>query len=77
MVSSMFCALDGTLVIARVALCANTIRHNAATQVTIVEFVIGNPNNLTISSGLAESACSACDRDRFTRGQQKRVAHVG
>src|SRR6266576_3874496 len=50
---------SGTCFILRVASCANMIRHKATIQLTIMEFVIGNPRKLVISSAFCERPCSS------------------
>ena len=52
--SRKFCAPPGTWVMRRVAICAKTIRPAATIHVTTIEFVIGNPNGLAISTAFVE-----------------------
>ena len=57
----------GTCDIFRVATCAKTMRPTATIQVTTIEFVIGKPNGLPISTAFCDRPCCAgCSRLRHT-----------
>ena len=57
--SKRFCAPPGTCDMRRVERWANTIRPAATIQVTTIEFVIGKPNGLAISTAFCDRPCCA------------------
>ena len=58
--SHKFSAPVGTDFMLRVAMRAQTISTRATAQVTIIEFVIGNPKRRTTSAAFREIPCSSC-----------------
>ena len=60
--SKRFWAPPGTCDMRRVESWANTIRPTATIQVTTIEFVIGKPNGLAISTAFCDRPCCAGSR---------------